>query len=330
MSDFSADCLQRALLQSLQRAPADAATLASIHALSLDALGRQIEALRQSGIEIVMTEAGEYALAQPLELLDAEAIRSQLSAPAQAGLASLQVAWQIASSNDALLQQPAPAQGARVLLAEQQTAGRGRRGRHWASPLAANLYLSLDRRFTAGLAGLSGLSLVAGIAVAEALRQHTGLDVRLKWPNDLWLAERKLGGLLVEGGSERDGAARAVMGLGLNMRMPQAFAQHIDQAWADLAGALGYMPSRNALVATLLEHWLPALDTFDAQGFAPFWPRWQALDGLAGRDVQVKTAGADFNARVLGLAENGGLRVLTETGEKILHSGEVSVRVSHA
>lgn len=328
MSDFSADCLQRSLLQSLQRAPADAATLAAIHALSPDALGRQIEALRQSGIEVVMTGAGEYALAQPLELLDAGTIRSQLSA--QAGLESLQVAWQIASTNDALLCQPAPVQGARVLLAEQQTAGRGRRGRHWTSPLAANLYLSLDRRFTAGLAGLSGLSLVAGIAVAEALRQHTRLDIRLKWPNDLWLAERKLGGLLVEGGSEPGGKARAVIGLGLNVRMPPAFAQHIDQAWVDLAGALGQTPSRNALLVTLLEHLLPALEAFDAQGLKPFLSRWQALDGLAGRRIKVKTAAGDFHAQVLGLAENGGLRVLAENGEQILHSAEVSVRANDA
>ncbi|PJK12692.1 biotin--[acetyl-CoA-carboxylase] ligase [Lysobacteraceae bacterium NML120232] len=326
MIDFPADCPERELLQALLRAPVDAAAFAAHFALSQDALGRHIEALRQSGIAIVMPRTGEYALAQPLELLDAAAILAQLSARAQAGLASLQVAWQITSTNDALLQQPPPTQGARVLLAEQQTAGRGRRGRHWASPLAANLYLSLDRRFSAGLARLSGLSLVAGIAVAEALRTHTGLDVRLKWPNDLWLAEHKLGGLLVEGGSEPGGAARAVIGVGVNVRMPPLFAPYIEQAWADLAGALGDMPSRNALVAVVLEHLLPALDVFDAQGLTPFLARWQTLDGLAGRNVQVKTAGGDFNAQVVGLAENGGLRVQSENGEQVLHSGEVSVR----
>lgn len=330
MSDSSADNFHRILLQALQRASVDAAKFAASHALSQDALARHIAALRQSGIEIIETEAGEYTLAQPLELLDAGAICAQLSAAAQAGLESLQVIWQTASTNDTLLAQPAPAQGVRVLLAEQQTAGRGRRGRHWASPQAANLYLSLDRRFSAGLAHLSGLSLVAGIAVAEALRQYTGLDIRLKWPNDIWLHERKLGGLLVEGGTEPDGKARAVIGLGLNVRMPPAFAQHIDQAWVDLSGALGQAPSRNALLASLLEHLLPALEAFDAQGLSPFLSRWQALDALAGRCVKVKTAAGDFHAQVLGLAENGGLRVLAENGEHILHSAEVSVRASDA
>lgn len=330
MSNSPAESFHRTLLQALQRAPVEAALFAASHALSQEALARHVAALRQSGIEIIATKAGEYALAQPLQLLDAAAVYAQLSAAAQARLESLQVAWCIASTNEALLAQPAPAQGARVLLAEQQTAGRGRRGRHWASPLAANLYLSLDRRFGAGLARLAGLSLVAGIAVAEALRQHTGLDIRLKWPNDVWLAERKLGGLLVEGGSEPGGKARAVIGLGLNVRMPPAFAQHIDQAWVDLAGALGQTPSRNALLVTLLEHLLPALEAFDAQGLKPFLPRWQALDALAGRCIEVKTAAGDFHAQVLGLAENGGLRVLAENGEQILHSAEVSVRTNDA
>ncbi|MDO4708334.1 MAG: biotin--[acetyl-CoA-carboxylase] ligase [Pseudomonadota bacterium] len=330
MNDSPADCLHRVLLQALLHESVHVATFAAAHGLSQDALCGHIEALRQSGIEIIATGTGEYTLAQPLELLDAKAVRGQLSAKAQAGLESLHVVWQTASTNDVLLAQPVPARGSRVLLAEQQTAGRGRRGRHWASPLAANLYLSLDRRFTGGLARLSGLSLVAGIAVAEALRQHTGLDVRLKWPNDLWLAGRKLGGLLVEGGSEPGGAARAVIGLGLNVRMPPVFAQHIDQAWVDLAGALGQLPSRNALLAALLEHVLPALEAFDAQGLPPFLSRWQALDALAGHHVQVKAATGDFHARVLGLAENGGLRVLAANGEQVLYSGEVSVRASDA
>src|SRR5690606_4226150 len=136
------------------------------------------------------------------------------------------------------LRREPPVQGVAVLLAERQTAGRGRRGRHWASPLAANLYLSASRRYGGGLARLGGLSLAAGTAVAEALRALGASGVQLKWPNDLVIGGRKLGGLLVEGSGEPAGAARAVVGLGLNVRMPETEGGRIDQPWTDLGAVL--------------------------------------------------------------------------------------------
>jgi BirA family biotin operon repressor/biotin-[acetyl-CoA-carboxylase] ligase len=216
-------------------------------------------------------------------------------------------------------------------LAERQTGGRGRRGRSWASPLAAHLYLSLARQFSGGLARLGGLSLVAGIAVVEALHELGLGDVCLKWPNDVVVRDhaglRKLGGLLVEGGGEHAGPVRAVLGIGLNVRMPVATAAAIDQPWCDLA-ALGPAVSRNAIAATLLAHLLPALETFDREGLAPYLPRYAALDALAGQRVRLHLPGGECDATALGLADDGALRVRTDDGsERVLHSGEVSVRM---
>ncbi len=194
------------------------------------------------------------------------------------------------------------------MLAERQTGGRGRRGRQWASPLAAHIYLSMARRFSGGLAQLAGLSLAVGVAASEALHAAGFSGVGLKWPNDLLADERKLGGLLIEGGGELGGPARAVIGLGVNVHMPDAFAATIGQPWVDLDTLAGTPVSRNAIVATLLSHLLPALALFEAQGLAPFLPRYAALDLLAGHKVRVEEAGRLHEGIALGLAEDGALR----------------------
>src|SRR5690606_19530546 len=127
-------------------------------------------------------------------------------------------------------------------------------------------YLSLSRGFAGGLAQLAGLSLAVGVAAAEALREAGFDGVGLKWPNDLLAGDRKLGGLLIEGGGEIGGPARAVIGLGVNVHMPAAFATDIGQPWTDLDTLAGHPVSRNRVVATLLSQLLPALAQFQAEG----------------------------------------------------------------
>lgn len=322
----------RALLQHLIAGPATGDALASAAGQTRAAVWKRIEALREAGIAIEAKPGRGYALSQPLDLLDAEAIAAALSAPTRVRLAALEVAWSIDSTNSELLRRPTPAQGVAVLLAERQTGGRGRRGRVWASPLAAHLYLSLSRSFGGGLARLGGLSLVAGIAAVEALQGLGYAAVRLKWPNDLVVLDgdglRKLGGLLIEGGGEYAGPARAVIGLGLNVRMPAAAAASINQPWSDLSGlAGGRAVARDTVAAALLERLLPALDEFDAAGLAPFLDRYAAFDALAGQAVSVHGADATHQGIALGLADDGALRVRLDDGEeRRFHAGEVSVR----
>lgn len=324
---------ERALLQRLIAGPASGDALARVSGQTRAAVWKRIEALREAGVAIEAKPGRGYALTQPLDLLDADAIVAALPARERARLAELEVAWSIDSTNSELLRRATPAQGATVLLAERQTGGRGRRGREWASPLAAHLYLSLSRSFGGGLARLGGLSLVAGIAAVEALHGLGYEGVRLKWPNDLVVLDaqglRKLGGLLIEGGGEHAGPARAVIGLGLNVRMPAAAAAAIDQPWCDLAmlGG-GVAPARDAVAAALLARLLPALDQFDADGLAPFLPRYAALDALAGAAIAVHGGnGQRQDGVALGLAEDGALRVRLDDGSlQNFHAGEVSVR----
>lgn len=319
---------ERELLQRLIEGPVSGDALARDAGLTRAAMWKRIEALREGGVRIDAQAGRGYALAEPVELLDAERIRASLQAATVYALSSLDVAWSLDSTNSELLRRKAPERGVEVLLAEQQTGGRGRRGRQWASPIASNLYLSLSRQFSGGLARLGGLSLVVGVAVAEALRQAGYGAVGVKWPNDLLAHGRKLGGILVEGGGEHGGPVRAVIGIGVNVRMPAPVAMTIDQAWTDLAGLGDGAPSRNALAAQLLDTLLPALEQFDRDGLPPFLARYAALDVLAGRAITVHGPQGDEQGVADGIGDDGALRVRMDQGVRQVHAGEVSVRAT--
>jgi BirA family biotin operon repressor/biotin-[acetyl-CoA-carboxylase] ligase len=317
----------RDLLATLAAGPTSGEALAARLGISRSAVHKHVEALRESGIDIDAQAGRGYALRAPCELLDARRIRDALSPESNALLAMLDVDWIVDSSNSVLLRREGVADGAEALLVEGQSGGRGRRGREWRSPVASNLYLSVARRYAGGLARLGGLSLAAGVAVAEALRSLE-VAVQLKWPNDLIIEGRKLGGLLVEGGGEHAGPVRAVVGLGLNLRMPESAARGIDQPWTDLATAAPALAtSRNALAAALLSWLLPALEQFDREGLAPFRERYAGFDALRDREIAVLGAGDVLQGVALGLADDGGLRIRPPDGVmRTVHAGEVSVR----
>jgi BirA family biotin operon repressor/biotin-[acetyl-CoA-carboxylase] ligase len=316
--------MDRALLQRLGEGPASGAALARELGLTRAAIWKRIETLRSAGVDIDAHPASGYRLRTPLELLDADAIAGGLAADARAELDSLHVDFETDSTQRQAQRAPPLAHGSRVHFAERQTAGQGRRGRRWHSPLAANLYFSVARRFSGGFAALSGLSLAVGVAVAEALHAAGYPQVRLKWPNDLLVDGRKLGGILIELRGEAMGPCDAVVGVGLNVRMPPV-ADGIDQPWCDLA-SLAPPPGRNALAARLLEHLLPALARFDRDGLAAFAPRWAAFDALAGRPVRLLQGGQACDGIALGIDAAGALRVRHADGERAWHGGEASLR----
>lgn len=313
----------RELLRRLAAGGSSGDALARDAGITRAAVWKRIEGLRAAGARIEARPGRGYVLTSPAELLDAARLRAGLSTEAAALLHALDVAWAVDSTNSELLRRP-PAPGVEVLLAERQNAGRGRLGRRWVSPLGGQVCMSVRRGFQGGLARLGGLSLVAGVAVAEALRGCGHAEVGLKWPNDLVADGRKLGGLLVEGGGEHGGPVHAVVGIGINVDLGPA--DGIDQPWTDLARLGGRVPSRNAVAIAVLDALLPALELFDEEGLAPFLDRYAALDVLAGHPVRVLDSRGDFEGQALGLAADGALRVATSAGERRVHAGEVSVR----
>lgn len=283
-----------------------------------DRLGLSVESVRGRG----------YRLPAPLELLDAGRILEALSAAGQPSLARLEIHDQIDSTNVWLMAEAqAGAPCATACLAERQSAGRGRRGRTWVSPFGVNLYLSLLWRYPQGPAALGGVSLAAGVAVAQVLRDSGVSDLTLKWPNDLLWQRRKLGGLLLEVGGEVQGPSFLVAGLGLNLRMPADQGRLIGQPWTDLTEILGdRLPGRNLLAARLIAALCSALDRYGRLGLGPFLDDWDAFDGLRGEPVRLHLGERVIEGTHAGIAPDGALRLATAEGIQSYHAGEVSLR----
>lgn len=324
----------RALLARLCAGPASGAELAREFGVTRAAVWKRIEALRAAGAGIDARAGVGYALQPPLQLLDADALRTALAAPAADELAALDVLFETDSTNAEALRTPPPVRGTHVFLAERQTAGRGRRGRGWSSPLAAHVYLSLSRRFDGGIATLQGLSLAVGVVVAEALHALGYPQVGVKWPNDLLADGRKLGGILVEVGGDAAGPMRVVVGVGVNVAMPSAAGADIAQPWTDLATLAGATPgaappSRHAIAVALLDGLLPMLARFERDGLAPFLPAWRKHDVLAGRPIRLHEGDRVHDGVALGVDADGALRLRGDDGrERRVHAGEASLRAA--
>jgi len=301
-------------------------TLAGAMGVTRAAVWKRVRALEKLGLAVFRVPGRGYRLAAPLQLLDPALISGSLSPGCRARLTGLTVLDTVGSTNTWLAERPGePA----VCLAEFQSAGRGRHGRAWVSPFGANLYLSLAWSFAEWPAGFTALGMVAAIAVVRALKALGVEGVGIKWPNDLVAAGKKLAGILVDIQGEPPRATRAVIGVGLNVRMPASAGEVIDQPWMDLATLTdGAAPERNRLAAVLIETLFAALDEFAAAGFAAFSADWQALDLVAGRAVALQSHDQTITGVAAGVDEQGALLLRTAQGVKRFVSGDVSLRVA--
>lgn len=292
------------------------------------AIWKRITRLRELGVDVEAKTGLGYRLATPVELLDGSRIGGRLSQAATERLAAVELIWQAGSTNTYLLEQdPAPGGLIRVCLAEHQSAGRGRRGRSWVSPLGANIYLSLGWGYEVIPAGLSALGPVLAVQAVRALESLGVQGVGVKWPNDLIWQNRKLGGLLLESRMEAAAGCRVVAGLGLNVRMPSQAGGGIDQSWTDLTAICnGFPPCRNDLAVRLIETAIEGVDRFAATGFAAFSRDWQRLDRLNGLPVQVKQGGRTLLGQAGGVDNEGALILQTDQRRMRVFSGDASVR----
>jgi BirA family biotin operon repressor/biotin-[acetyl-CoA-carboxylase] ligase len=265
--------------------------------------------------------------------LDAESIRRLLTPAAQALLRELTVLAETDSTNSALARLPAGQRHAHAVLAETQTDGRGRRQRAWHSPAGGNIYMSLGWRLDEPSAALSTLPLVTAVCLCRAL-DRAGLGGHgIKWPNDILLNGAKLAGILVETQAAGSGPVLAVIGIGLNVRMPDSGAGRpaafIDKPWTDLASQLPAerrAVSRNEVVALLLTELLPGLTVFESAGFEAFHDEWRRRDLLDGKRLRLEGNGTFRYGRALGVEDDGGLAVdIDGYGPQVLYAADVSV-----
>lgn len=314
--------LARDLVQCLADGAAHSgAALAARFGVTRAAVWKHIEELRAAGLPVEAAAGQGYRLGRPFEPLDAArivaALAPNLCPPA------LDVQWELASTNTTLLRAAAAGAAApAVCLAERQSGGRGRRGRQWQSPLG-NVYFSLLWRFDAGMAALSGLSLAVGVAVVQALGDVGATGLGLKWPNDVLLDGAKLAGILVELGGEFLGPCHAVIGIGVNLVPPPVS----DQPVAALAGQ-GLQPSRNVLVARLIERLAAVLARFEQGGFAALQADYAALDLLRDRALRVSDAQGEREGIGAGVDARGALLLREGVALRRYDSAEITVRAA--
>ena len=305
--------------------------LAESLAVSRTAVWKAIERLREQGVPVQARRREGYQLPQAIELLDEELIRRQILAPRAAILSELTLNFDVESTNTLLLERAPPAAGfATASLAELQTKGRGRRGREWLHSFGGGIALSMSWHFRDMPRDLSALSLAAGVAVARALERAGARRIGLKWPNDLWFEDRKVGGILIEMRSEAAGPAFVVIGIGLNVANPPESLQAIEATGvkaAAIAQSCAVPPSRNAVAGLVIDEMLEMLPRFSLQGFVPYRTAWSDGDALAGRSIRVVVGDAEIAGIARGIDADGGLLVEVGGAVKKFVSGEVTLRL---
>ncbi|HUB91003.1 MAG TPA: biotin--[acetyl-CoA-carboxylase] ligase [Dyella sp.] len=301
--------------------------LAAEAGITRAAIWKQVEALRQRGVPIESAGAAGYRLPWAIQMLEDSAVRAALPAAVARRLGALEVHWEIDSTSSELQRRGNAAADLSIIMAETQTAGRGRRGRSWLSPPGLNIYLSCLKRFEAGFAALSGLSLATGVIVLRALHA-LGVDgARLKWPNDVLAGGGKLAGILVELSGEYQGPCAAVIGIGLNVRLTDALREQAGQPAYDLATLVqGAPPDRNAVAAALITSLVDGLAQFEREGFGAFLDDYAEHDALRGVPLRVSGALGELDGIGAGIDIRGALQLQTAAGLCGIDSAEVTVR----
>ena len=294
---------------------AQAAQILRVAPADIDAF---IDDWRSRGIAIEKQPSG-YSLLEPLDLLDAQYLNASLPI-------AVEVVDECASTNSLLLEGDERNEGeARVLACESQTAGRGRRGAVWHSFFADSLSFSLLWPFNSGARALAGLPLAVGVACVRACDALGLGPVRLKWPNDLLLEGRKLGGVLIE---LRPGTTHAVIGVGINLRNASRHQAFVEQPIAALSDAGMPLPSRNLLLQAFVSEMVDMAKRFDLEGFAAFRSEWSQLHAHAGRAVRLVDGARQIDGIAAGVGEDGALLLRTDEGERRILAGELSLRLA--
>jgi BirA family biotin operon repressor/biotin-[acetyl-CoA-carboxylase] ligase len=293
---------------------------------------KEMARLERWGLKVHSQPGRGYRLESPVELLSHQRLLEDFTALLE--LESFALFTEIPSTNQYLIGRP-PTGDSRlsVCIAEYQSSGRGRRGRTWASPLGSGICSSFGWCFDESPASLAALPLAVGVCARRVLRAVAGVEITLKWPNDLVVGDRKLGGILVELSAEPDGRSHIVVGIGINFALDRALLRNVcdwPQGAIDLK-SLGVerTVSRHALCVALGQEIGRMFTEFDESGFAPYVKEWRKADHLFGRTVSIEHGEREFRGTARGISKDAALLVDLDSGErKRFVSGDVRVRAS--
>lgn len=298
--------------------------LGEVLGVSRAAIWKQIRKLEDLGLEISSVRGRGYRLQGEIELLKQDFLRETLGGKLQ----EIHVLFETSSTNTWLLDRAKDWSGkAALCVAEKQSAGRGRRGREWVSPLGRNLYFSLMLPAFSPMSVIEGLSLVVGLVVARQLRK-LGCDASLKWPNDVLVNGQKIAGVLIELQGDLHSECQLIIGVGVNFDLGVA---DIDQPYTDIKTVSGVCPSRNQFSVELAEEIIAAVEVLKVRGLKAFLSEWQSLDYYHQKRVKMLIGQNMWAGIAQGINSKGELQVLTdEDGLKVFNAGEISLRPEDA
>ena len=287
------------------------------------AINKHIKTLRSWGLNIQTVTGKGYKLPHQMNLLSREIIKNQIDD------ANIIVEPVIDSTNQYMLERIPNLKSGDTCIAEYQSAGRGRRGRQWISPFGCNLYLSMYWKLEQGPAAAIGLSLVVGIIIAETLNKLGPNKIKVKWPNDLYMNDKKLAGILVELTGKTGDAAHIIIGIGINIGMNKNNIENdkvINQSWASLTDEVENV-ERNELSVNIIKTLRAALTLFESTGLQPFIERWFKLDNFLNRNVKLLIGNDIISGVERGINDQGALLLQKENGEIVPYiGGEISLR----
>lgn len=310
--------------------------------VSRAAVWKQVRLARALGVPLQAIKGEGYRLQPGFELLDADAIEQACQPATHAHCPDISVLRVTDSTNSEVMRRfGMQAEGGFAILAEKQTAGRGRRGRAWYSPFGASLYLSIGWVSHEGVAAFEGLSLVAGLKVIKALERFGIRDLMLKWPNDVYWHHRKLAGILVDVQGDPSGTCQLAVGIGINISLPTTASVSIDQPWVDASSILsssgdqGRGLSRNRLAAAVLDEIMPVFDELAHDGFSTYRDEWQHYDLCKSQRLCLQYGSSIIEGKGCGINAQGayGMMLDSSTGESIIQyfsGGEITLRIKHA
>lgn len=294
--------------------------------ISRAGIWKQIQSLKQHyGVDIESTPNKGYRLQQPVELFCKQKIFQAIDHPDH--IEDIFLFPQIGSTNQYLMDLAQQGyQKNTACFAEQQTHGKGRQGKTWISPFGHNIYLSLLWNFHSDPSELTGLSLAMSVALLQALEIYAGnQNIGIKWPNDIYWQGKKLGGILIEMLSSPHSHCKAVIGIGLNIQMPQKYDKEIQQPWTALTHILQRPIERNRLAGLLLNQIIQAILKFTHAGLTPFLDYWRRHDVLYHQAITFQQSNQKIYGTAQGITDKGELILSNEQNQtRILNSGEVT------
>lgn len=300
--------------------------LGSAMNLTRSAVWKHIQRLPDIGIEVRRVKGRGYQIPHGLDLINKEKVLELLPATIRKQL-HLETFFELNSTNQYLWDHLNSLPTNSAVIAEYQSAGRGRMQKKWLAPFGSSLCLSFLWKSMQDSSQLAGLSLATGVAMVFALERYGVHNLQLKWPNDLLWNQKKLGGILIELSAETHGKTQAIIGVGLNVCLPSNF--QIDQDWIDLAHILHLKPQRNVLAAIIIEELATMLTRFEQDGFKAFKKHWEALDAYFNQPIVVSTPQNQFYGIAKGISERAELIIRDEQAkERRFNHGEVSLRLA--